>query len=107
MKDLLSNDVDAPATSGASERRQLIGVSVSPVNRSVGLEASIDYQRIEKAISYLQSHFVEQPDLAAVARSVHLSEYHFQRLFTRWAGVSPKRFLQFLTVEYAKQRLAE
>lgn len=107
MKDLLSNDVGAPATSRGSERSQLIGDSVSPVNRSTGLEASIDYQRIEKAISYLRSRFVEQPDLAAVARSVHLSEYHFQRLFTRWAGVSPKRFLQFLTVEYAKQRLAE
>jgi AraC family transcriptional regulator, regulatory protein of adaptative response / methylated-DNA-[protein]-cysteine methyltransferase len=69
--------------------------------------AAIDYQRIEAAIHYLQSHFLEQPDLSAMARSVHLSEYHFQRLFTRWAGVSPKRFLQFLTVEYAKHQLAD
>jgi len=108
MKDLLlSNDVHNRATLRGSRPGRPIGNSVSHVDRSTGLDASIDYQRIEKAISYLQSHFVEQPDLAAVARSVHLSEYHFQRLFTRWAGVSPKRFLQFLTVEYAKQRLAE
>ena len=67
---------------------------------------SLDYQRVEKAITFLQSRFLEQPDLEAVARAVHLSEYHFQRLFTRWAGVSPKRFLQFLTIEHAKGRLA-
>src|SRR5207245_11440857 len=70
-------------------------------------QASLDYQRIEKAISYLRAHFLDQPDLAAVARAAHLSEYHFQRLFTRWAGISPKRFLQFLTIEYAKHQLAE
>jgi AraC family transcriptional regulator of adaptative response/methylated-DNA-[protein]-cysteine methyltransferase len=80
---------------------------LSAVEHGVAPDASIDYQRIEKAISFLHSHFLEQPDLAAVARSVHLSEYHFQRLFTRWAGVSPKRFLQFLTIEHAKQRLAD
>ena len=70
-------------------------------------QASLDYQRIEKAISYLRAHFLDQPDLAAVARAAHLSEYHFQRLFTRWAGISPKRFLQFLTAEFAKGQLAE
>ena len=70
-------------------------------------QASLDYQRIERAIRYLQSHFLEQPDLAAVARAAHLSEYHFQRLFSRWAGISPKRFLQFLTLEHAKRQLAE
>ena len=66
-----------------------------------------DYQRIEKAILYLEQNFREQPDLGEVARVVHLSEYHFQRLFRRWAGISPKRFLQFLTVEYAKKLLEE
>src|SRR6266478_6180354 len=70
-------------------------------------QALLDYQRIEKAITYLQAHYLEQPGLAAVARAAHLSEFHFQRLFTRWAGISPKRFLQFLTVEHAKHRLAE
>ena len=67
----------------------------------------LDYQRIADALAYLQAHADAQPDLAAVARHVGLSEHHFQRLFTRWAGVSPKRFLQFLTVEDAKRRLAE
>lgn len=65
-----------------------------------------DYERIERAIDYLRRHAVEQPELAAVAGHLHLSEHHFQRLFTRWAGVSPKRFLQYLTVEHAKSRLA-
>lgn len=63
------------------------------------------YQRIEKAISYLQEHFREQPRLEDVAQQAHLSEYHFQRLFTEWAGVSPKKFLQFLSVNYAKTLL--
>lgn len=65
-----------------------------------------DYERVAHAIEYLRSHAASQPDLAAVARHVRLSAFHFQRLFTRWAGVSPKRFLQFLTVEYARSRLA-
>jgi len=69
--------------------------------------SSLDYQRIEQAITYLGQSFREQPDLREVARRVHLSEFHFQRLFRRWAGISPKRFLQFLTVEYAKKLLAE
>ena len=70
------------------------------------LENTCDYQRIEKAISYLDEHFLEQPDLASVARAVHLSEFHFQRLFSRWAGISPKRFLQFLTLDHAKKQLS-
>lgn len=65
-----------------------------------------DYARVARAIDYLRRHSAEQPALADVARHVHLSEHHFQRMFTRWAGVSPKRFLQFLTVEHAKARLA-
>jgi AraC family transcriptional regulator of adaptative response/methylated-DNA-[protein]-cysteine methyltransferase len=64
-----------------------------------------DYERIAQAIQYLRDHAARRPDLSAAARHVHLSEYHFQRLFTRWAGVSPKRFLQYLTVEEAKARL--
>jgi len=79
----------------------------SPVDPAGATQAALDYQRIEKAIRYLQDHFLEQPDLATIARAAHLSEYHFQRLFSRWAGISPKRFLQFLTVEHAKHRLAD
>jgi AraC family transcriptional regulator of adaptative response/methylated-DNA-[protein]-cysteine methyltransferase len=70
-------------------------------------QLSEDYARIEQAIRYLEKNFRQQPTLKEIADSVGLSEYHFQRLFTRWAGISPKRFLQFLTVEYAKQMLAE
>ena len=65
-----------------------------------------DYERIARAIEFLRRNAASQPDLAAVARHLHLSEHHFQRLFTRWAGVSPKRFVQYLTVEHAKSRLA-
>ena len=68
-------------------------------------QLSDDYQRIEQAISYLETHYKDQPSLEDVAASVGLSEYHFQRLFTRWAGVSPKRFLQFVTKENAKELL--
>ena len=65
-----------------------------------------DYERIARAIAYLRQHAGEQPGLPTVARHLHMSEHHFQRLFTRWAGVSPKRFVQYLTVEHAKSRLA-
>ena len=68
---------------------------------------SDDYTRIAQAIEFIQAHRHEQPNLAAIAHHVHLSEHHFQKLFSRWAGVSPKRFLQCLTVEYAKRKLEE
>ncbi|MDQ2691412.1 MAG: methylated-DNA--[protein]-cysteine S-methyltransferase [Chloroflexota bacterium] len=68
-------------------------------------QQSEDYLRIEQAIVYLEKHYIEQPELAQIASQMGLSEYHFQRLFTRWAGVSPKRFLQFLTKEGAKEWL--
>lgn len=64
-----------------------------------------DYNRIARAIAYLQDNITAQPQLADVARHVHLSPYHFQRLFTRWAGTTPKRFLQVLTLELGKQLL--
>ena len=60
-----------------------------------------DYYRVEQAIRYLEKNFRSQPGLSDVAESIGLSEYHFQRLFTRWVGISPKRFLQYLTKEYA------
>lgn len=66
-----------------------------------------DYERIEKAIVYLKENFKEQPDLGEVAKQVHLSPFHFQRLFKDWAGISPKKFLQYLSVEYAKGLLKQ
>ena len=68
-------------------------------------QLSEDYLRIEQAITYLEDHYKDQPSLEDVAANIGLSEFHFQRLFTRWAGVSPKRFLQFLTKEGAKDLL--
>jgi AraC family transcriptional regulator of adaptative response/methylated-DNA-[protein]-cysteine methyltransferase len=66
-----------------------------------------DYQVVERAIQYLSDHYREQPELKEIAASVNLSEYHFQRLFTRWVGVSPKRFLQYLTKERARRLLEQ
>jgi len=66
-----------------------------------------DYLRIEKAIRFLEDNFRSRPDLDQIAESVNLSRYHFARLFKRWAGITPVGFLQTLTLEYAKQKLAE
>jgi|SRR5579859_7784481 len=70
-------------------------------------ENNINYQRIENAIRYLEENFQRQPELDEVAEKVHLSPFHFQRIFTEWAGISPKRFLQFLTVDFLKEKLAK
>jgi len=66
-----------------------------------------DYERIARAIAYIDAHWREQPPLAEVARHVGLSESHFQRLFTRWAGISPKRFLQQATAQFARSLLRD
>jgi len=66
-----------------------------------------NFDRIEQAIEYITTNFKNQPSLDEVAEKVHLSPYHFQRLFTDWAGVSPKKFLQFISVEHAKNILKE
>lgn len=63
------------------------------------------YNQIAKAIDFLYEHFRDQPSLEEVAAEVHMSAFHFQRVFTEWAGISPKRFLQFLTTDYLKQRI--
>jgi AraC family transcriptional regulator of adaptative response/methylated-DNA-[protein]-cysteine methyltransferase len=66
-----------------------------------------DYIRIESALAFLSDRRQSQPTLADVAEHVGLSEHHLQRVFTRWAGISPKRFLQFQTVESAKSLLRD
>src|SRR3989304_9101359 len=66
-----------------------------------------DYTRIERALLYLEENSRRQPTLKEIARGAGLSESHFHRLFTRWAGISPKRFLQFLTAEHARRLLRE
>lgn len=63
------------------------------------------YQQIARAIEHLTANFRNQPSLSELAEKANLSEFHFQRLFTEWAGVSPKKFGQYLTLEHAKNRL--
>jgi AraC family transcriptional regulator, regulatory protein of adaptative response / methylated-DNA-[protein]-cysteine methyltransferase len=64
-----------------------------------------DYQRVAKAIAFLSKNYQNQPDLEAVAREVHLSPQHFQRIFTNWAGVSPKKYVQFLALAHLRERI--
>ncbi len=66
-----------------------------------------DYQRIEQAIRFLERNFSQQPSLKEVADHIGLSEFHFQRLFKRWAGISPKRFLQILTAQFCGSLLRD
>lgn len=68
-------------------------------------ETGFNYQIVAKAISYLVDNFKRQPTLEQIAEHVNLSPFHFQKIFTDWAGVSPKKFLQYLNVNYAKQLL--
>ncbi|UII23777.1 methylated-DNA--[protein]-cysteine S-methyltransferase [Fulvivirga ligni] len=65
-------------------------------------QENLSFNRIATAIEYLRTHFKQQPDLNEVAEKVHLSPSHFQRLFTEWAGTSPKKFLQYISLEHAK-----
>ncbi|MEQ9425895.1 MAG: methylated-DNA--[protein]-cysteine S-methyltransferase [Cyclobacteriaceae bacterium] len=61
-----------------------------------------DYQRISTAIDFIRKNYWRQPQLDEIAEQVHLSPFHFQRLFTDWAGVSPKKFLKYVSIEHAK-----
>ena len=65
-------------------------------------QENINYERIAGAINYIKLNFKTQPNLDEVAEKVNLSPFHFQRLFTDWVGISPKKFLQYLSLEYAK-----
>ena len=67
----------------------------------------VNYNRIAEAIEYIKRNFKDQPNLDEVAENVHLSSFHFQRLFNEWAGTSPKKFLQYISVEHAKKLLKE
>jgi AraC family transcriptional regulator of adaptative response/methylated-DNA-[protein]-cysteine methyltransferase len=70
-------------------------------------QETINYNRIAEAISYIKANFKEQPSLDKVAEEIHLSPHHLQRLFGDWAGVSPKKFLQYISVEHAKNILKD
>jgi len=70
-------------------------------------QENLNYNRIAEAIFYIKNNFKQQPNLDDVAEKIHLSPSHFQRLFTEWAGTSPKKFLQYISVEHAKSILKE
>src|SRR3546814_357632 len=70
-------------------------------------QASINYNRIAEAIDYIKENFKSQPNIDEVAEKIHLSPSHFKRLFAEWAGTSPKKFLQYISVEHAKKILKE
>ncbi len=78
-----------------------VQVNVNQMNTS----NAYTYRQIARAIEHLTTHFREQPSLSELAEKANLSEFHFQRLFTEWAGVSPKKFGQYMTLEHAKARL--
>lgn len=71
------------------------------------IERFEDYKVVEKAIKYIEKNYKAQPSLDDIAQSVNLSKYHFQRIFTKWAGISPSKFLQFITISHAKKLLSE
>ena len=71
----------------------------------MGTQQEVDYKRIAEAITFFKENFKAQPNLEEAAEHVHLSPFHFQRMFQQWAGVTPKQFLQYLSVEHAKEIL--
>ena len=70
-------------------------------------QQQLNYTRIAEAIDYIKNNFKEQPNLDEVAEQVHLSPFHFQRLFSEWAGTTPKKFLQYTSIEHAKKLLKD
>lgn len=78
-------------------------IKYNPMNE----QSETNFKRITRAIEYINANFKAQPGLERIATEVHLSPFHFQRLFTDWAGVSPKKFLQYISVEHAKMMLKE
>lgn len=71
----------------------------------MNIQQQIDYNRIAQVIRYINSNFKQQPSLEELAEQVHLSPYHFQRLFKQWAGTTPKKFLQYISLNHAKRML--
>lgn len=70
-------------------------------------QQSINYYKIAKAIEYVKANFTLQPNLENLSKEMNMSPFHFQRLFTEWAGTSPKKFLQYISIEYAKRLLKD
>ena len=70
-------------------------------------QTELNYDRIAEAIEYIKENFRDQPNLDEVAKQVHVSPFHFQRMFKDWAGVSPKKFLQYTSIQHAKKLLGQ
>jgi AraC family transcriptional regulator of adaptative response/methylated-DNA-[protein]-cysteine methyltransferase len=71
----------------------------------MGRDLTVNYHRIEKAINYITTDFKQQPNLDEIAEKVHMSPFHFQRLFLDWVGLTPKKFVQYLTLQHLKQQI--
>jgi AraC family transcriptional regulator of adaptative response/methylated-DNA-[protein]-cysteine methyltransferase len=65
-------------------------------------QQQLNYTRIAEAIAYIQNNFTSQPSFEEIAKEINVSPYHFHKMFTDWAGVSPKKFLQYITVQHAR-----
>jgi AraC family transcriptional regulator of adaptative response/methylated-DNA-[protein]-cysteine methyltransferase len=70
-------------------------------------QETYNYEKIAKAIVFISENAKKQPSLFEVAEEVNISQFHFQRMFTEWAGVSPKKFLQYITADYLKNKIRE
>lgn len=70
-------------------------------------QQEINYERVAKAIEYIKANFKNQPGLEEAAAQVHLSPIHFQRLFSDWAGTTPKKILKYISMELAKKSLGK
>jgi AraC family transcriptional regulator, regulatory protein of adaptative response / methylated-DNA-[protein]-cysteine methyltransferase len=70
-------------------------------------EDQINYNRVAEAIAYIHANFKTQPSLEEIAAQIHLSPFHFQRIFSEWAGTTPKKFLQYISIEHAKNLLQQ
>ena len=68
-------------------------------------QQQLDYNRIATAIEFIQNNFTKQPSFEEIAKEINVSPFHFQKMFTDWAGVSPKKFLQYITISHAKEIL--
>ncbi len=70
-------------------------------------QSNIDFLRISNAIEYIKNNYRKHPSLEEIASNANVSPFHFQRLFTEWAGISPKKFIHYLSIEHAKSLLKE
>ena len=102
-----NNAHELARSQSGSGARNITEIAMTDEKQQSPQQALRDYERVGAAIGYLEDNIREQPALSEVAAAVNMSEFHFQRLFRRWAGITPKRFLQYLTVGYAKEALDE